>query len=78
MVINPKSMDAGENLRGKVFAEIRVSPDGVGTFVRTTRGSTYTSGQAIDIIREWLRRNKFNKGSEDDIVVYEFNFLLGG
>ncbi|MFI5133712.1 MAG: hypothetical protein ACHQEB_05220, partial [Chitinophagales bacterium] len=37
VVINPKSMDAGENLRGKVFAEISVSPDGIGTFVRTTR-----------------------------------------
>ena len=78
VVINPKSMDAGENLKGKVFAEIRVSPDGIGTFVRTTRGSNYTSGQAIDIIREWLRRNKFNKANEESTVVYEFNFLLGG
>ncbi|HEX5655252.1 MAG TPA: hypothetical protein VFX58_19400 [Chitinophagaceae bacterium] len=78
VVINPKSMDAGENLRGKVFAEIKVSPDGVGTFVRANRGSVYTSGQAIDIIREWLRRNRFNKSNEESTVVYEFNFLLGG
>lgn len=78
VVINPKSMDAGENLRGKVFAEIRVSPDGIGTFVRANRGSVYTSGQAIDIIREWLRRNRFNKSNEESTVVYEFNFLLGG
>jgi hypothetical protein len=78
VVINPKSMDAGENLRGKVLAEIRVSPDGVGTFVRANRGSVYTSGQAIEIIREWLRRNKFNKSNEESTVVYEFNFLLGG
>jgi hypothetical protein len=78
VVINPRSMDAGENLQGKVFAEIRVSPDGIGTFVRATRGSKYMSGQAIDIIREWLRKNRFNKGSADDLVVYEFNFLLGG
>ena len=78
VVINPKSMDAGENLKGKVFAEIRVFPDGIGTFVRTTRGSRYTSGEAIDIIREWLRRNRFNKSNEESTVVYEFNFLLGG
>lgn len=78
VVINPKSMDAGENLKGKVYAEIRVSPDGIGTFVRTTRGSRYTSGEAIDIIREWLRRNRFNKSNEESVVVYEFNFLLGG
>jgi hypothetical protein len=78
VVINPKNMDAGENLKGKVFAEIMVSPDGIGSFVRTTRGSTFTSGQAIDIIREWLRRNHFNKSNEESVVVYEFNFIMGG
>jgi hypothetical protein len=71
-------MNAGENLKGKVFAEIKVSPDGIGTFVRTTRGSTYTGGEAVDIIREWLRRNRFNKADDESLVVYEFNFLLGG
>ena len=78
VVINPKSMDAGENLKGKVFAEIRVSADGIGTFVKANRGSVYTSGQAIEIIREWLRRHRFNKASEESLVVYEFNFSLGG
>ncbi len=78
VVINPKNMDAGENLKGKVLAEISVSPDGIGQFVRTTRGSTYTSGQAIEIIREWLRRNRFNKTGEESVVVYEFNFIMGG
>ena len=78
IVINPKSMNAGENLKGKVLAEIKVSADGVGTFIRATRGSTYTSGPAIDILQEWLRRNRFNKTGDESVVVYEFNFLLGG
>lgn len=78
VVINPKNMDAGENLRGKVVAEINVSPDGIGTFVRARQGSTATSGQYIDIIREWLRRNRFNKMPEESVVVYEFNFVMGG
>lgn len=78
VVINPKNMDAGENLKGKVFAEINVSPDGIGSFVRTTRGSTYTSGQAVEIIKEWLRRNRFNKSNGESVVVYEFNFIMGG
>ena len=77
-VINAKNMDAGENLKGKVFAEIRVSPDGIGTFIKANRGSNWTSGQAIDIIREWLRRNRFNKINEESTVVYEFNFIMGG
>jgi hypothetical protein len=71
-------MDAGENLRGKVLAEIKVSPDGIGSFIRATRGSTYTAGQAIEIIREWLRRNRFNKTNQESTVVYEFNFIMGG
>ena len=78
VVINPKNMDAGENLKGKVFAEIKVSPDGIGTFVRAARGSRWTSGEAIDIVREWLRRNHFNKSNEESVVVYEFNFIMGG
>ncbi len=78
VVINPKSMNAGENLKGKVFAEIKVSADGVGSFLRATRGSTYTSGPAISIIQEWLRRNRFNKTEDESVVVYEFSFLLGG
>lgn len=78
VVINAKNMNAGENLKGKVLAEIRVSPDGIGTFVRAMRGSTYTSGPAIQIIRDWLRQNKFNKSDDESLVVYEFSFLLGG
>ncbi|MDF2386322.1 hypothetical protein JMG10_32960 [Nostoc ellipsosporum NOK] len=71
-------MDAGENLRGKTLAKIKVSPDGIGTYMGAERGSTLSSGQAIDIIREWLRRNRFNKSESESVVVYEFNFLLGG
>lgn len=78
VVINPKNMNAGENLKGKVLAEIKVSADGIGLFVRPVRGSTYTSGPAIDIIRDWLRQNRFNKTGEESLVVYEFSFLLGG
>jgi hypothetical protein len=78
VVINPKSMDAGENLKGKVLAQIRVSPDGVGTYLNWVQGSTITNGEAISIIKEWLRRNRFNKTGEESIVVYQFNFLLGG
>lgn len=78
VVINPKSMDAGENLKGKVLAQIRVSPDGVGTYLNWVQGSTITNGDAISIIKEWLRRNRFNKTDQESIVVYQFNFLLGG
>lgn len=77
-IITSGKLDAGENISGKVEAEIKVSADGVGTLVRTVRGSLMSDGQAKDIIRDWLRRNKFNKTGEESLVVYEFNIRTGG
>ena len=71
-------LDAGENISGKVEAEIQVSADGVGTLLRTKNGSLMSDPQAKDIIRDWLRRNKFNKTGEESVVVYEFNIRTGG
>jgi hypothetical protein len=78
VIITSGKLDAGENISGKVEAEIRVSADGVGTLVRTVRGSLMSDGQAKDIIRDWLRRNRFNKTSGESVVVYEFNIRTGG
>jgi hypothetical protein len=77
-IVTSGKLDAGENISGKVEAEIKVSADGVGTLVRTVRGSLMSDGQAKDIIRDWLRRNRFNKTGEESVVVYEFNIRTGG
>ncbi|MBC7948538.1 MAG: hypothetical protein H7Y42_11695 [Chitinophagaceae bacterium] len=77
-VSNPKPMNAGENIAGKVLAEIKVSADGIGTFLRGKGGSLMNDPQAIAIIKDWLRRNRFNASSDESTVVYEFNIKLGG
>ena len=77
-VINPKPMNAGENIAGKVLAEINVSPDGKGTFIRAKGGSLMNDPQAINIVNDWLRRNRFNVSGEASTVVYEFNIKMGG
>lgn len=77
-IVTSNKLDAGENISGKVEAEIKVSADGVGTLVRTVRGSLMSDSQAKDIIRDWLRRNRFNKTGEESLVVYEFNIRTGG
>ncbi len=77
-VINPKPMNAGENIEGRINAEIRISPDGIGTFVRGTGGALMSNRQAIEIVRDWLRKNRFNATAEGGIVVYEFNIKMGG
>jgi hypothetical protein len=78
ILVTASKLDAGENISGKVEAEIKVSADGVGTLVRTVRGSLMSDGQAKDIIRDWLRRNRFNRTGEESFVVYEFNIRTGG
>ena len=77
-IITSGKLDAGENISGKVEAEIKVSPDGIGTFVRTVRGSLMSDGQAKNIIRDWLRDNKFNKTGQESVVILEFNIRTGG
>jgi hypothetical protein len=77
-IVTSGRLDAGENISGKVEAEIKVSADGVGTLVRTVRGSLMSDGQAKDIIRDWLRRNRFNRTGGESTVVYEFNIRTGG
>jgi hypothetical protein len=75
-VPSPKGMNAGENINGKVKALIRVTPEGIGTLMQTTAGSLQTNPQAKDIIRDWLRNNRFNPSSESSIVEYEFNIRM--
>lgn len=77
-VINPKPMNAGENIQGKILAEIKVSPDGRGTFLFAKGGSLMSNSQAIEIVKDWLRKNRFNTANEESNVVYEFNIKIGG
>jgi hypothetical protein len=77
-VINPKAMNAGENLEGRIRAKIRVSPDGIGTFISGTGGSLMSNRQAIEIVKDWLRRNRFNRSDATTEEVYDFNIKMGG
>lgn len=77
-LLTSKSMDAGENIQGRIRAEIKVSADGIGTFVRAREGSLMSNAQAIQIVRDWLRRNRFNKSNSETVEVYDFNIKMGG
>jgi hypothetical protein len=78
LIITGGKLDAGENISGKVEAQIKVSADGIGTFIKALGGSLMSDPQAKEIIKDWLRRNRFNKTGEESIVVYEFNIRTGG
>ncbi|MGC4034651.1 MAG: hypothetical protein QM764_01730 [Chitinophagaceae bacterium] len=76
-VKNPKPMNAGENISGMIKAEISVTADGIGTYIGARGGSLMNDQQAIRIVQDWLRKNRFEPGEASN-VVYEFNIKLGG
>jgi protein TonB len=77
-ILSPKPMNAGENIEGRIRAKISVSPDGVGTFISGVGGSLMSNRQAIEIVKDWLRRNRFNASSSTTEEVYDFNIKMGG
>lgn len=66
----------GEMERATIFAQIRVSPDGKGTFVDFAKGSTHTTRQYRQAITEYLNRIQFDRSDKEDLVVVQFNFLV--
>ncbi len=66
----------GDMERATIFAQIRVSPDGKGTFVDFAKGSTHTTRQYRQAIEQYLNRIQFDKSAQEDLVVVQFNFKV--
>lgn len=60
--------------KATIYAEIRVSPDGVGQFVQFARGSSSTSSAYKSEIIEHLRKIRFDKSDHEWTDVVRFNF----
>ena len=64
----------GDLERATIYADIRVSPDGNGTFIKFSQGSTSTSGAYASAIRGYLQNMKFDAADDDGVVTVRFNF----
>jgi outer membrane biosynthesis protein TonB len=64
----------GDLERATIFADIKVSPDGSGTFLRIAQGSTSTSSAYASAIRGYLQNIKFDAADDDGVVTVRFNF----
>lgn len=64
----------GDLERATIFAEVKVSPDGSGTFLRIAQGSTSTSSAYASAIRGYLQNIKFDAADDDGVVTVRFNF----
>jgi len=68
----------GDLDKAKIYADIRVSPDGTGQFVQFARGSTSQNSAYRTAIEQYLRRMKFNKSDHESTVTVVFNFKVNG
>ena len=64
----------GELNKATIYAIIKVSPSGQGTFIGFDKGSTNRSQGYADAIRNYLRNIQFDKGPDESTVTVQFNF----
>jgi len=62
--------------KAKINANIRVSPEGIGTFISIAKGSTNNSSPYKEAIINYLRNIRFNKSDQTTMVEVEFNFTV--
>ena len=59
-----------------IYAEIKVSPQGIGQFLRVGKGSTSTDRKYVDNIIQKLWNIRFEKSDEESLVTVRFNFKV--
>ena len=64
----------GELAKATINAVIKVSPTGVGSFVRIGQGSTSFSRDYATAISGYLRTMQFDKAPDESVVTVQFNF----
>ncbi len=64
----------GELERATIYANVRVSPAGVGSFVSIARGSSSSNNAYKNAIRNYLRNIRFDKSDHESMVTVRFNF----
>ena len=68
----------GDLDKATIYADIEVSPDGVGQFAQFAKGSTATSSAYKTAIIQYLKNIKFNKSDHQSTVTVQFNFRVNG
>lgn len=64
----------GERDKATIYAIIKVSPEGKGTFIRFDKKSTSTNQAYANDIRQYLQNVQFDKADHESTVTVQFNF----
>lgn len=64
----------GDLKKATIYALVRVSPAGSGTFISFDKGSTSRSPEYAQAISNYLRNIQFDKSTQESTVQVQFNF----
>lgn len=66
----------GDLDKATVYANVNVSPDGVGRFMSIAKGSTNSSNAYKEAIIRYLANIKFDKADHESMITVQFNFRV--
>lgn len=64
----------GDLDKATIYANVSVSPDGMGKFVSIAKGSSSTGSAYKDAIIQYLQNIRFDKSDHESMVTVRFNF----
>ena len=66
----------GDLDKATIYARIRVSAEGKGSFLEFGKGSTHRTNLYRQAITDYLQKIQFDPSDQEDIVTVQFNFLV--
>ena len=66
----------GDLDRATIYANVNVSPEGVGTFVSIAKGSSNSGSAYKNAIVQYLQRIRFDKADHESMITVQFNFRV--
>lgn len=64
----------GDLPKATIYATVKVSPQGIGTFTGFAKNSSSTSASYATSIQQYLGKIQFDKSSQESTVTVQFNF----
>ena len=62
--------------KATIYAQIKVAPSGIGSFIKIVKPSTSFDQAYANAISGYLRNMQFDKASDESIVTVQFNFTV--
>jgi hypothetical protein len=67
---------AGDLDKAVIYANVSVSPEGIGKFISIAKGSSNSSNSYKEAIIQYLQNIKFDKADHESMLTVQFNFRV--